>query len=104
MNFRLSRWIGCRAGGTKEAQYCQFAFRQPVPEARKKLAGGETTGQARPTRPSIRCALKGRERGTLGLSRNIAAGPSPPSRAPAGAHPGFGGGGAIRFRWFPVAP
>ena len=76
----------------------------PVPEARETLAGGETTGQARATPHNIRRALEGRERGTRGLVLNIAAGHLPPSRAPAGAHPGIGGGGAVRFRWFPVAP
>jgi len=76
----------------------------PVPEARETLAGGATTGQARATRPNIRRALKGREKGTRGLACKITAGHSPPSRATAGAHPGFGGGGAVRFRWFPVAP
>ncbi len=38
-----------------------MVFGKGVPEARKKLAGGETTGQARPTCVNIRRALKGRE-------------------------------------------
>ena len=50
------------------------------PEARKKLAGGETTGQ-RPRNTNR--ALEGREKGTRGLAGNIAAGHSPPSRVPA---------------------
>jgi hypothetical protein len=43
-----------------------------VPEARQKLAGGGTTGSARPTTPNRRRALKGREKGTRGLAGNIA--------------------------------
>ena len=36
---------------------------QPVPEARQKLAGGATTGSARPTTPNHHRALEGREKG-----------------------------------------
>lgn len=43
-----------------------------MPEARKKLAGGETTGSARPTTPNRHRALEGREKGTQGLAGNIA--------------------------------
>jgi hypothetical protein len=58
-----------------------------VPEARKKLAGGETTGTAHPATPYRRRALEGREKGTRGLAGNIAVEHSHASRAPAGAHP-----------------
>ncbi len=45
-----------------------------VPEARKKLAGGATTGTARPTTPKCRRALEGREKSTGGLAGNITQG------------------------------
>lgn len=49
------------------------------PEARKTLAGGATTGPAAHLPPTLRCALKGREKGT-----NVQR-PSDASRAPSGA-------------------
>ena len=45
-----------------------------MPEARKKLAGGATTGSARPTTPNHHRALEGREKGTRGLAGNITQG------------------------------
>jgi hypothetical protein len=68
MNFRPSRWIGHLAGGTKEAPHCQFASRQFVPEARQKLAGGATTGSARPITPNRPAPWKGARR-TRGVWR-----------------------------------
>ena len=55
-----------------------------APEVRKKLAGGETTGQRQ---RNTNRALKGREKGTRLLAGNIAGEQSHVSRAPAGAHP-----------------
>lgn len=46
----------------KSAPHRKFS---PVPEAREKLAGGATTGSARPNR---RRALEGREKATQGLA------------------------------------
>jgi hypothetical protein len=43
-----------------------------VPEARQKLAGGATTGSARPTTSNRRRTLEGREKGIWGLAGNIA--------------------------------
>lgn len=87
-NFRASRWICERAGGTREAHHMPFGIApNSVPEARKKLAGGETTGSARPTIPNLPRALEGREKGTRGLAGDIAGEHSNVSRAPAGAHP-----------------
>jgi hypothetical protein len=60
----------------------------PVPEARKKLAGGATTGQ-RPRNTNR--ALEGREKGTRGLAGNITGEHSDASRAPAGALAVWGG-------------
>ena len=62
-----------------------------VPEAREKIAGGETTGQARPTRVNISRALEGREKATRGLAGNITGEHSDASRAPAGALAVWGG-------------
>ena len=104
MNFDASRAIRCPCRRQKPPPFMRPAPADSVPEARETFAGGETTGQARPIPHNIRRALEGREKGTRGLACKIATGHSPPSRAPAGAHPGFGGGGAVRFRWFPVAP
>ena len=61
----------------------QFA----VPEARKILAGGATTG---PRPRNTNRALEGREKGTRGLAATIAGEHSHASRAPAGAHPESG--------------
>lgn len=53
-----------------------------APEVRKKLAGGETTGQRQ---RNTNRALKGREKGTRRLAGNIAGEQSHVSRAPTGA-------------------
>ncbi len=70
-----------------------------LPEARKKLAGGATTGSAPhhpkpPPRPG-----RARE-GHAGSGGQHPGGHSHASRAPAGAPPVSGGGGVARFRWF----
>jgi hypothetical protein len=62
--------------------------KSPVPEARKKLAGGATTGQ-RPRNTNR--ALEGREKGTRGLAGNFVGRHSHASRAPAGALAVWGG-------------
>jgi len=69
--------------------HLKFRPRAPPhePEARKTLAGGETTGQ-RPRNTNR--ALEGREKGTRGLAGTIAGEHSNASRAPAGAHPESG--------------
>ena len=53
-----------------------------APEVRKKLAGGETTGQRQ---RNTNRALKGREKGTRRLAGKIAGEQSHVSRAPTGA-------------------
>lgn len=72
------------AGSFQIGRRMAIANSAPVPEAREKLAGGETTGQRR---RNTNRALKGREKATRGLAGNIAEEHSNASRAPAGAHP-----------------
>jgi len=81
------------AGGFQIGWKMAIANSALVPEAREKLAGGETTGQ-RPL--NTNGALEGREKGTRDLAGNIAGEHSDASRAPAGALAVW----AVRFRWF----
>lgn len=62
------------AGSFQIGRRMAIANSAPVPEARKKLAGGATTGSARPTTPNRRRALEGREKGTRGVRRAISPG------------------------------
>jgi len=81
------------AGWFQIGRRMAIANSAPVPEARKKLAGGATTGSARPTTPNHHRALEGREKGTRGLAGNFAVGPFARFSRPCRGASRIGGGG-----------